>query len=380
MKIEEERIRIRDLVDGYKSYDDGRIIGWGGKLDIRPPYQREYIHENNPDFKKNLLYSIYQNRPINLIYFARPGEGTYELLDGQQRILTICKYVVDQDFSIELDGKTSYFEQLEANPLDANRILNYKLHVHICRGEPGELMKWFQTINTGAEALSDQELRNALYNGPWVTSAKYWFTRKGGNQDKLCAMYMDGKRERQEHLERILQWKTGSKEDEVIRDFMAKHQNNESAQNLWNYFMGIRKWIESLFEPHKKSMERLNWGDLHKEYACESYDAKYTKRRQKELLEDPEVQKDSGVYLYILSGESKSNQRLLHLRRFTNVIKKKFLKKQQGKCAIKTCQKKLDMNTAYADHIIPWSAGGKTEEENCQILCMECNLLKSNRQ
>ncbi|MCY4673566.1 MAG: DUF262 domain-containing protein [Bacteroidetes bacterium] len=283
MKIKEKKIPIRDLVSGYKSHEDDRVVGWSGKLDIRPSYQREFIHKNNPDFKKNLIQSIYHGRPINLIYFAQTESGDYELLDGQQRILTICKYVVDQDFSIVLDGKTCYFNQLLVEESRANRILNYKLHVNICTGGRGELMKWFQTINTGAEALSDQELRNALYNGSWVTSAKHYFTKKGG-QAKRCEMYMDGNRERQEHLERIIQWKTGSKKDEVIRDFMAKHEKKQTAEDLWEYFREVSKWIESLFVPDQKSMWKHNWGELHREYAGSTYDPEYTKRRQEELL------------------------------------------------------------------------------------------------
>ena len=379
MKIKPKKIRVRDLIDGYESYDDGRVVGWGGKLDIRPPYQREFIHENNSEFKKNLIHSIYQNRPINLIYFAKREANSYELLDGQQRVLTICKYVEDQEFAIEIDGKTCYFDQLAAEKRKADRIMEYKLHVHICTGGRDELMKWFQTINTGAEALSDQELRNALYNGSWVTSAKRWFTRTG-NQAKMCARYMDGKRNRQEHLERIIQWKTGSTKDEVIRDFMAKHEEEESAEDLWKYFREVSRWIESIFTPHKKSMDKHNWGNLHREFSNNIYDPDYTKRRQEELLNDPEVQKDSGVYQYILSGEGRSNRKYLHLRTFSKTIKKKFLKKQGWKCATESCQKEIDEHTGHADHKTPWSEGGKTEEDNCQILCLECNLQKSNKQ
>jgi len=379
VKIKEKKIAVRDLVAGYTSHEDGRIVGWDGKLDIRPSYQREYIHENNPDFKINLIHSIYRKRPINLIYFAKTGEDAYELLDGQQRILTICKYVEDQEFAIEIDGKTCYFDQLVAEESKANRILDYELRVQICTGGKDELIKWFQTINTGAEALSDQELRNALYNGPWVTSAKYWFTRKG-NQAHMCARYMDGKRERQEHLERIIQWKTGSKQDSGIQAFMARHQHRESAEDLWQYFKEVSQWIESLFTAHKKSMNRHNWGDLHRKYAGNDYDPEYTKRRQAELLNDPEVQRDAGVYLYILAGEGKSNRKHLNLRTFSKTIKRKFLKRQGWRCATETCREEIDEDTGHADHIIPWSEGGKTEEDNCQILCLECNLLKSNKQ
>ena len=161
---------------------------------------------------------------------------------------------------------------------------------------------------------------------------------------------------------------------------MAKHEEEESAEDLWKYFREVSRWIESIFTPHKKSMDKHNWGILHRKYSNNTYDPEYTKRRQEELLNDPEVQKDSGVYLYILSGEGRSNRKYLHLRTFSKTIKKKFLKKQGWKCATETCQKKIDEHTGHADHKTPWSEGGKTEEDNCQILCLECNLLKSSKQ
>ena len=235
MKIEETKIPIRDLVDGYEASEDSGIIGYGGMLDIRPPYQREFIHEKNVGFQTGLMESVYYQRPINLVYFADMGDGSYELLDGQQRIITISRFVHENLCMITLeDGKGYYWTNLSDQ--DREKILGYELHVYICTGTQKDLMKWFQTINTGAQALSNQELRNSLYPGPWVTSAKFWFTKRG-NQARMCSKYMSGKRERQEHLERIIRWKIGSAKDDDIREFMAEHQKKPNAEDLWKYFL-----------------------------------------------------------------------------------------------------------------------------------------------
>ena len=373
MNIEETKISIRNLVDGYEASEDSGIIGYGGMLDIRPPYQREFIHENNVSFQTGLMESVYYQRPINLVYFADMGDGSYELLDGQQRIITISRFVLENLCMITLeDGKGYFWTNLSDQ--DREKILGYELNVYICTGTQKELMKWFQTINTGAQALSNQELRNSLYPGPWVTSAKFWFTKKG-NQARMCSKYMSGNRERQDHLERIIQWKIGSAKDDAIRQFMAEHQMKPSAENLWNYFVSLDEWISHLFD-HDQSMKSVDWGKLYTEYSRNEYDSIYVKSRQDALLKDDEVTDNKGVYEYILSGETKES--LLNLRKFPNRIREKFHKKQDGKCAY--CLKEIKLHQAHADHITPWSAGGKTEEDNCQILCRDCNLSKSNKQ
>lgn len=373
MKITPRKITVRELVDGYEESLDDRVIGWSGKLDIRPSYQREYIHDNNPDFKKNLIKSVYHQLPINLIYFAKTGEDTYELLDGQQRILTICKYISEQEFYVELDGKICYFNQLEADG-SAAQIWDYEVYVHICEGDVKELMDWFRTINTGAHKLSEQELRNSLYNGPWVTNAKHYFTKKGGQAER-CKIYMTGKRERQDHLEQIIQWRIGSKKDENICAFMGRHRQDPDAKELWKYFKDIEAWIKGLFEKDK-SLQGVDWGRLYRKYSKGNYNPEHTKERAKELLDDYEVKAKSGVYEYILSGETEEKH--LNLRTFDPAVKKKIWMKQGKICP--PCKKALTLRNAHADHIKPWSKGGKTEPENCQVLCVQCNLSKSNKQ
>ncbi len=374
MEIHEHKIAIQDIINGYHDDGDGHVIGYAGLLNIRPPYQREYIYDGKKDFQENLMRSVYHGRPVNLIYFAKAedSEYDYELLDGQQRIITICKFIKERRFSITLpDGEVQYWQGLPVK--DQERILNYQLHVHVCEGDSDELMRWFKTINTGAKELSDQELRNSIYNGPWVTNAKYYFTKKGGQEEK-CKTYMGGQRNRQEHLERILQWKTGSSKDHVIRSYMAKHKKDENAKPLWNYFGEVKNWIDSLFDSHQ-AMKQVNWGVLQREYGDHEYNADHTRTVATNLLNDDEVQKKSGVYEYVLGGEV--TESLLNLRTFKDKVKFKVYAKQEGKCKI--CEVEIKKHEAHADHIKPWSKGGKTDEENCQVLCAPCNLHKGAR-
>ncbi len=273
MKIHEHELTIRDIIEGYHDDESGQVIGYGGMLNIRPPYQREYIYDGKKDFQGALIESIYHDRPVNLIYFAKAenSEYDYELLDGQQRIITICKFIINREFSFSIGNEeTQHWHGLEEK--DQERILNYKLHVHVCEGDPNELMRWFQTINTGAKELSDQELRNSIYNGPWVTDAKRFFTKKGG-QAVMCGKYMSGKRERQDHLERILIWRIGSKRDSKIREYMARLRQEQSAKSLWNYFKDIYEWIEYTFNVSKNS----NCGRTQRFYP--SYSLSATERR-----------------------------------------------------------------------------------------------------
>ncbi len=269
------------------------------------------------------------------------------------------------------DGDVQYWHGLSAK--DQKRILDYELHVHVCEGDPDELLKWFKTINTGAKELSDQELRNSIYNGSWVTSAKFYFTKKGGQAEK-CSTYMGGRRDRQEHLERILQWETGSSKDKVICDYMAKHRKDVNAKPLWNYFGEVKNWIDRLFNPHT-SMRQVNWGVLHRIYREREFDTEHTRMVATKLINDDEVQKKSGVYEYVLGGEI--TESLLNLRTFDDKMKFRVYARQDGKCKI--CGVEIKKHEAHADHIKPWSKGGKTEEQNCQVLCAPCNLHKGAR-
>ena len=381
MEIHEHKITIRDMIDGYHDDGDGHVVGLGGMLNIRPPYQREYIYDGKKDFQEALILSVFHNRPVNLIYFAKAEDSTYdyELLDGQQRIITICRFIVKRQFSITLpDGEIQYWQGLAA--IDKKRIKDYELHVHVCEGDASELMRWFQTINTGAKELSNQELRNSIYNGPWVTNAKFWFTSKGGQAEK-CKPYMSGRRDRQDHLERVLQWKTGSTKDQDIRDYMAKHRQDENAKPLWNYFLSVRTWIERIFcidvdaSCYRTPMKQVDWGKLYAEFKDIEFDPKEIAEKVAHLFKcDSKEINQKGIYPFVLTGEEK----YLNLRSFKPQHRLAAYERQNGLCAI--TNKPFPIEEMEADHIKPWSEGGKTDDDNCQMICKGAHHKKTAEQ
>ena len=378
MEIHEHKITIRDIIDGYRDDGDGHVTGYGGMLNIRPPYQREYIYDGKKDFQEALIQSVYFGRPVNLIYFAKAesSEYDYELLDGQQRIITICRFIKGRRFSITLpDGEIQYWQGLEGK--DQERILDYELHVHVCEGEADELMRWFQTINTGAKELSNQELRNSIYNGPWVTNAKFYFTKKGGQAEK-CKKFMSGKRERQDHLERILQWKTGSSRDQIIRDYMARHRTDHSAKPLWKYFLAVSNWIERTFNIngnpscYRSTMKQVDWGWLYAEFKDVEFDPREIAEKVAHLFQcDSKEISQKGIYAFVLTGEEKH----LSLRSFNPEQRRAAYERQGGLCAI--TRKPFPIEEMEADHIKPWSEGGKTDDENCQMVCRAAHRKKT---
>ena len=378
MEIHEHKITIRDIIDGYHDDGDGQVIGYGGMLNIRPPYQREYIYDGKKGFQEALILSIYHERPVNLIYFAKAenSEYDYELLDGQQRIITICKFIINREFAISVqEGVPHYWQGLSEK--DQERILDYRLHVHVCEGDADELMRWFKTINTGAKELSDQELRNSIYNGPWVTHAKFYFTKKG-NQATMCGRYMSGKRDRQEHLERILQWRVGSTKDAEIRKYMSEHRTDLSAKPLWKYFLEVSAWIERTFnidaDPscHRSPMKFVDWGWLYAEFKDVEFDPKEIADKVEHLFKcDSKEISQKGIYAFVLTGEEK----YLNRRSFKPEQRLAAYERQGGLCAI--AGKPFPIEEMEADHIKPWSEGGKTDDENCQMVCKAAHQKKT---
>src|SRR5690606_23188166 len=177
MNIELKEITVRELTDGYEDNEEGGVIGFGGKLDIRPPYQREFIYKEKQ--RDAVIDTILKNFPLNVMYWAVREDGNFEVIDGQQRTISICQYV-NGDFAYMF----KYFHNLKDD--EKQKILDYKLMVYICSGTDSEKLEWFKTINIAGENLTDQELRNAVYSGSWVTDAKRYFSKNG------CAAYQIG--------------------------------------------------------------------------------------------------------------------------------------------------------------------------------------------
>ena len=359
MEVKLKEITVRDLVEGYKDHADEGISGYGGELDIRPPYQREFVY--NDKQREAVIDTVTKGFPLNVMYWAVRDNGGFEIIDGQQRTISICQFV-NSDFSY----KDRYFHNLSDD--EREKILNYELTVYECSGTDSEKLEWFKTINIAGEELTDQELRNAVYHGSWVTDAKRYFSKNGCPAYQIGGKYLRGTAIRQDYLETVIKWISGNQ----IEDYMGKNQHKENAQDLWVYFTNIIEWVESVFSKYRKEMKGLSWGEFYNKYKSIGFNSEEIEERVSNLYEDLEIKNNKGIYQYILTGDSK----YLNLRTFEDHVKKSIYEKQKNKCA--HCKKEFPFNQMHADHIKPWSLGGKTEPNNCQILCQSCNAKKSD--
>lgn len=367
MQIELKEITIREIVNGYIDSAENGILGYGGKLNIRPAFQREFVYK---DAQRNaVIDTINKGFPLNVMYWSETENGTYELLDGQQRTISICQYI-NGDYSINSKG----FYNLTQTAKD--RILDYKLMIYICKGNDEEKLDWFEIINIAGVQLTKQELRNAVYTGPWLSDAKRYFSKNGCAAYLLANKYLNGEVNRQDFLETALKW-LSSKENKSVRDYMGEHQHDTHATPLWQYFQSVISWVTTIFPKYRKEMKGLDWGLMFNKYGRNNFDPQTLENRIAELMQDDDITKRSGIYEYLLSG----NEKHLNIRAFTDNQKRKAYERQQGICP--HCVKENKEQTHYdiaemeADHITPWCEGGKTIDENCQMLCKYHNRIKS---
>jgi len=363
MKIELEKIPVRELTNGYKDNAEGGVVGYGGRSNIRPAFQREYIYD---DKKRNeVIHTVRRDFPLNTMYWAVAGDG-FELMDGQQRTVSICQYVQD-NFAVEIDGSPRFFNN--PTPEKKKQILDYELSVYVCEGTEGEKLDWFRIINIAGVKLGDQELRNAIYTGPWLADAKRWFSRSGGPAYQISEKYVIGIPIRQDLLEKALEWISGDK----IEGYMSLHQHDADAQDLWQYFQEVIAWVARTFPNYRKLMKGLDWGRFYRTHKDDKLNAAKLEQRIVELIEDDEVNNKRGIYEFLLTG----NDKTLSLRVFDEKTQATIYEKQKGICP--DCKKHFDIGAMEADHIIPWSKGGKTVAENCQMLCQKDNRTKSGK-
>lgn len=363
MKIEERKIKVREVYEGYFNDAEEGVVGYDDRLDIRPKYQREFVYKDNQ--RDEVIRSVLRGLPLNVIYWAKTGEDSYEVLDGQQRTISLCEYA---DGSFSVDGM--YFMNLPEDVKD--KILDYELFVYVCDGTDSEKLEWFQIINIAGERLTDQELRNAVYAGSWVTDAKRYFSKTGSAADGLAGDYLKGSSIRQEYLETALLW-ASDRENIKIEDYMGKHMHDPTAQELWSYFRSVIEWVQSVFPKVRKEMKGLPWGlyyNTHKNR--KDLDPKKLEVEVQKLMGDEDVTKKSGIYDYLLTGK----ESLLSIRGFDRRDKLAAYERQGHKCPL--CGKEFEFEQMHGDHIVPWSKGGKTTPENCQMLCRDCNIKKTN--
>ena len=378
MQIELHKITVRELTAGYEDNNENGVRAYGGRLDVRPPYQREFVYKEKQ--RDAVIDTLTQGFPLNVMYWAEVGEQTsesagnsatlgsvasFEIIDGQQRTISICQYV-NGDFAFDF----RYFHNLQ--PDEQEQILNYELQVYICSGTDSEKLKWFKTINIAGEELTNQELRNAVYAGSWVSDAKRYFSKKGVPAAQIGSDYLTGSAIRQEYLETAISWIS----DGNIEVYMSNHQHDASAAPLWQFFQAVITWIETSFRPNKerkKIMKGVDWGWLYKQFKDKVFDYQQIDNKVKQLILDDDVTKKTGIYPYILTRKEK----YLSIRAFTDAQKLSAYERQGGFCA--DCGQHFDLTQMEADHITPWHAGGRTVAENCQMLCRECNRRKSGK-
>jgi len=360
MEIEFREISVRELTEDYEDKEESGVLGYGGKLDIRPPYQREFIYKDKQ--RDAVIDTIKKMFPLNVMYWAVREDDSFEVIDGQQRTISVCQYV-NGDFA--LNGR--YFHNLQSD--EQEQILNYKLMVYLCSGTDSEKLQWFKTINIAGEKLTDQELRNAVYSGSWVTDAKRYFSKNGCAAYGLGSDYLNGSAIRQDYLETTIKWIS----ENDIEGFMAAHQHKPNANSLWLYFQAVIAWIQSTFPKYRKEMKGIDWGSLYNEFKDQELDHDQLEKEISELMEDEDVTNKKGIYFYVLNR----NEKHLNIRAFSNNQKREAYERQNGICPV--CKEHFEINEMEGDHITPWHEGGKTNADNCQMLCKEDNRRKSGK-
>lgn len=359
MKIELHELTVREVSKNYIDNAEEGVIGYSGLLNIRPKYQREFIYDEK---KRNaVIDTIRKNFPLNVMYWVKNDDETFEVLDGQQRTISFCQYI-SGDYSID----SRAFHNLTQTEKD--QILNYKLMIYFCEGNDKEKLDWFKIINIAGERLTDQELRNAVYTGPWLSDAKLKFSKSNCAAYLLARDYVNGSPIRQEILETAINWINEGK----VEDYMSKHQHDPNANELWTYFHNVINWVKLTFIQYRKEMKGINWGMLYNAHKSDLVDTRKLEHEIEKLMMDDDVTNKKGIYSYVLNRQEKH----LNIRTFTDNQKREAYERQKGICPV--CRKKYNISEMHADHITPWSKGGKTTADNCKMLCAEDNRRKSD--
>ncbi len=379
-------ITIQDICEGfvYNSLEGRGLFGLAGKLTIQPEYQRNYIYA---DGKKDVavVESILKGYPLGLIYFNKVDKDNFEVLDGQQRITSIGRFVTDKFAIKDENGMEQYFSSIA--PDKRQRILSTTLLIYECEGEESEIKEWFKTINIAGVPLNDQELLNAVYSGPFVTLAKEEFSNSQNANIQKWSAYIRGSVDRQEFLERAFDWVSKGN----IGDYMSRHRYDNDIKELKNYFNTVVDWVSSIFLDVESEMCGREWGRLYEEYHKKSYDPKKVSKSVQKFYTDLYVNNKKGVFEFILGGSV--DTKLLNVRIFDEATKKSVYTSQTKKakakgesncslCAVghgATKDKIWALLEMDADHVAAWSKGGKTDVTNCQMLCKTHNRAKGNR-
>jgi hypothetical protein len=360
MKIELHQIPIREIVESYINSDEEGVKGYDGKLDIRPKYQREFVYKEEQ--RNAVINSVRNGFPLNVMYWVKNAENSFEVLDGQQRTISICEYV-HNNFAVEY----KMFSNLTKD--EQEQILNYELMIYFCEGEDSEKLKWFEIINMAGAVLTKQELRNAVYTGPWLSDAKLYFSKTNCTAYKIDNNCINGTPIRQDYLETVLNWISNGS----IEDYMSKHQHAPDALELWSYFQSVITWVSGKFPNYRKEMKGIDWGFLYNDHKDKTLDPAELEKEISRLMQDDDVTNKKGIYAFVLDGKEKH----LNIRAFSDNMKREAYERQKGICPV--CGKHFAIQEMEGDHIKPWHLGGKTTPENCQMLCKDDNRTKSGK-
>lgn len=363
MEIELQLVKLKDIFEGYIDTGVEGVEGYNGLLDIRPPYQREFIYDSKQ--QEAVIDSVIKGFPLGIFYWSKVHDenGTflrYEVLDGQQRTLSLMKYM-NGDFSVNYRN----FHNLTTDEQEV--IKEYEILVYVCDGTESEKLKWFSRINIAGEVLRKQELLNAVYAGSFVSDARKYFSKPSAPAKDKAGAYMSGQLLRQDYLEQVLKWISEGE----VEEYLAEHQHDPDASHLWNYFNYVMTWAQTLFSVDRNELKSVEWGYLYNEFKDERYSVSELEEEVKSLMLDDDVTKKSGIYPYVLTHD----ERYLNIRSFSPQMKRETYERQNGICA--NCGEHFAFSKMEADHITPWSQGGKTNAENCQMLCRDCNRRKS---
>jgi len=360
MNINLMNITIKELIKGYLDSGDEGVVAYGGKLNVRPPYQREFIY--GPKDTEEVIRTVNNGFPLNVMYWNLINDGEYEIIDGQQRTISLCKYA-SGDFSFE----NQYFHNLTDE--EKKKFENYELYIYVCEGTDKERLDWFRVINIAGKKLNDQERRNAVYSGSWITDARRYFSKRGGPAYEIGRKYLNGVPERQDYLQTVIKWISKNE----IEDCMAQNQHKQSSNDLWLYFNMIITWIEATFINYRENMKGVDWGTLFDEHGKDKLDPSKLECEISKLSKDSDVENKRGIYSYVLNGD----ERFLEIRAFDENDRVEAYEKQKGICP--NCKEKFKMQEMEADHIKPWSKGGRTIPENLQMLCQKDNKVAGNK-
>jgi hypothetical protein len=380
-------ITVADICDGfvYNELEGKGLFGLGGRLVIQPEYQRNYFYQEKGGKREQaVIHSLLRGYPIGLLYFNKVGDDRYEVLDGQQRITSIGRFVTNK-FAIKVGGNPMIFDSLPAD--QKARLLDTKLLIYICEGAESEIKEWFQTINIAGVPLNEQELLNAIYSGPFVTLARAEFSNSQNANLHKWRAYIKGNVNRQDFLACALDWVSKGN----ISDYMSKHRYDDNIDELKTYFNSVIDWVATVFRDVYPEMQGLEWGRLYEQYHRTPYNPDAVAEQVRRLYDDPYVRNKRGIFEYVLGGCQ--DPRLLEVRVFDEAVKRAVYARQTaaaqaaGVSNCPLCAVGHDANRSRiyeykemeADHVTAWSKGGASTPENCQMLCKMHNRAKGNK-